>query len=591
MKDVLQNELDVVVVGSGGAGCTAAVQAAMNGVKTAITSKGPMAQSGATLMSGADLMLDGKSMGEVLGYHEEADPTDSKEKWMRDIVVEGFHLSNQKLVEMYVENAPYKVKDLLDWGLKVDFFLDSRALVATGSAIARALRKKVRSLENIVLIENFMATDLLIKDERVCGVIGLDLKTGKTSILRAKAVVLATGGIHQLFPFTTGTDELSGDGQAMAYRAGAEMVHMEFVSFCPMTILGPPKYRGSHFTYVLHILGGDQVLDNRGQPFLYKYSPEIVNLAVDSEWDKAVMSKIIATEIAAGKGTTNGGVWYSIKAIPLNIIEQVENLISGYKYHGTDYSPLVDKLKGGYAIEVAPAAHYFEGGIRINENCETSIPGLFAAGECTSGLFGASRVSSAITEMIVEGNMAGRNSADFSKKYPSSEIDQNQKNELIESINSPIRRTKGIKPWEMRKRLHELAWKGLWVIRDGEKLTEVVEGARALKKEWTRLYVSSAQYLPWNREWIMALELRNLLPILELMSSAALKRTESRGTHFRADYPETDYDKWTTCIYGRLDGDKPKLFTEPPVVTQVELPKGKMDYWDAFKEAISSISD
>ena len=271
MLDFDRYEFDVVVVGSGGAGCMAAIEAAKQGVRAAITSKGPMAQSGSTVMAGADLMLDGKSMGEVLGYHEQANPTDSKEKWMREVVIEGFYLSNQRLVEMYVENAPDKVKNLLDWGLKVDFFLDSRALVVSGAAIARTLRKKVRSFNDITFIENFMATDLLIDNGQVCGVIGLELKSGRILVLSAKTVVLATGGIHQLYPFTTGTDEMTGDGQAMAFRAGAEMINMEFVSFCPITTLFPMKYRGSHFTYVIHILSGDQLLDHKGQAILNKY--------------------------------------------------------------------------------------------------------------------------------------------------------------------------------------------------------------------------------------------------------------------------------------------------------------------------------
>jgi len=578
-------EFDVVVVGSGGAGCTAAIEASRKGARTVLLSKGPVGRSGATLLAGADLMLDGRSMLE-LGF--EGDPADSPEKWAKEIAIEGFYLGDQELIDAFVERAPARARDLLDWGMKVQFLADPRSLITTGPEICRGLRKGLSTV-NVTVMEPVMATELILIDGRIGGIAGVDLRTGKLILIRTAAVVLATGGMHQMFSFHSGSDDLSGDGQGLAYRAGAELINMEFITFCPVVILSPPKFRGSIFTYIYMHYAGMDLLNRKGHPFLFKYNAEVVDMALYTEWDKLVLSQAIAREVLAGRGTEGGGVWFSVNSIPRDIRETIRRKLEGNRWQGNDFTPLLQRLDEGYAIEVGPAAHYFEGGIHIDSRCETTIPGLFAAGECAAGVFGANRVSAATTEMVVEGQLAGASAADFvAKEGKGGNLALAAKGH-VEELRTLLDRSDGIRPGDLKDRLQHLASNQLWVIRDGVEIEKILPEIEALRKELEGISIPGREYLSFNREWITALELRNLVPLIEVVAKAVLERRESRGVHYRKDFPETDFDRWNCNLVVQGRGGKPVFRTKPTTIRSVPIPKGKVEYLESIRMAVSAL--
>ncbi len=585
MIEIDQLQFDVVVVGSGGAGCTAAIEASRRGARTALVSKGPAGRSGATLLAGADLMLDGRSMLD-LGY--KGDPTDSPEKWAREIAIEGFYLGDQRLVDAFVREAPARARDLINWGMKVQFLSDARSIITKGSEICKALRRGLSSA-SVSVLEPVMATDLVLSDGRISGISAINLGTGKGLLIKAGAVILATGGIHQMFPFNSGSDELSGDGIGLAYRAGAEVVNMEFITFCPVVILNPPKYRGSIFTYIYMHYGGMELLNRKGQPFLFKYDPEVIDMALNSEWDKLILSQTIAREIQDGRGTSNGGVWFGVNGIPKNVREGMNRKLEKDHWQGNDYGPILKMFDEGYAVEVAPAAHYFEGGVRIGPDCAATIPGLFAAGECAAGVFGANRVSAATTEMVIEGYLAGSSAAEFFKKHGLPGDGTREGRAQFDKCQELFGRTRGVRPLELKERVQRLASDCLWVIRDGVRIEKMLSEMASLRSAAGNLFIPGGEHPVFNKEWITALELDNLVPLLEVMGRAALERQESRGVHYRADFPETDFDQWNCNIVVRNRNGTPELIRKPTNISCVEIPRGKVDYLESIRMAVRAL--
>lgn len=578
---------DVLVVGGGGAGIRAAIEAGKSNVKTILVCKGSIGRSGATELAGADLTADGKSLRE-LGFFGE--PKDSKKTWFSDIVNQGYFLNNQKFLEIYVQKAPDRVKELLDWGMNVAFS-EERALFTSGTAITDALKRAAKE-QNVEMIEDIMITDLLTRDGKIVGALGLDIKTGQFTAFQSKAVILTTGGWHKAYFPNAGPREQSGDGQAAAYRAGAELVNMEMVTFCCNVLLWPPCWRGSIFTYILHMmLPGATIVNNNGEKILEKYDPKMVQRGVHTEWNKSFVSFASMLEILEGKGTPHGGVYFKTEA-PWNVVEQfISSRYPSWNFKGIDFSEMGRMLKEGIPVEVSPAAEYFEGGVNINENCETNVPGLYAAGECALSPFGANRVAAATTEMLVFGEIAGKSAAMYAKKVADGQIDGKQVEILQEEALRSLKRDEGIKPVGLRKRLQKMAHEKLGPVRDTNGLEMFVKKLERVRmEELPRLYVSSGSR-KYNLEWIEALELRNITLMLELSAKAALMRTESRGVHYRSDNPYTDYDNWLKEIVIRQVDGKPQMSTRPVVASIVALPTGKLSFLEAMLKHMEAHSD
>ncbi|MGQ9584413.1 MAG: FAD-binding protein [Anaerolineae bacterium] len=580
-------ETDVLVVGAGGGGFRAAIEARERGAKVLLISKGPLARCGATCLAGADLTADGQGLAEI-GFPGE--PRDTKKTWFSDIVHQGFFLNNQRLVEIYVQDAVQRVKELLDWGIKVRSS-EQRAIYTTGTSIADALLRKARAV-GVETAEDIMVLDLLLKDAQVVGAVGLDIHSGEFVVFKAKAVVLATGGWHKAYTPTTGTMELSGDGVAMACRAGAELANMEFVTFCCNILLWPPRWRGSLFTYILHTLVGGTLTNREGERFLDKYDPTMVRIGTSTEWNKGFVSFVSAQEIRAGKGSPHGGVFYGVEPGAWDGFDsRVTAHYPNWHYKGMDFSELRKMLREGEPVEVGPAVEYFEGGIAVNERFETSLPGLYAAGECTAALFGANRVSAATTEMLVTGALAGRFAAEHAHKAGPPEFDSEAVRALEARTMQPLLRQEGVTPGELKRRVQEMAHEKLGPVRTEGEIREFIAFLEEVKKDGLPRLCTRAKERRYNRDWVEALELENMVQVLEVSARSALARTESRGVHYRADYPQTDNDRWLREIVIRRVDDTLCMDSRPVVVTTLTPPKGVTPFLEMMKRMMEAHSD
>jgi succinate dehydrogenase/fumarate reductase flavoprotein subunit len=568
--------------GSGGAGLRAAIEAATAGCRTLVLSKGRVDRSGATLLAGANISADVECDGNSLyrmGFPE-ASKDDSKDAWFEEIVHQGMFLNHQKLVETYVDDAPDRVRELIAWGVKVYRLESGRGISISSRELLDAMMRKLA--ESGAQWESDVAVvDLLVTGGRVRGALGVKVHTGEYVVYRANSVILATGGWHSLYPFTSGGSDLTGDGQAMAYRAGAALVNMEMVTFCPNTVLEPRRYRGSIVPYCLHTSGYGHLLNRKGEPFLERYfDRELMELALHTEWNKLLVSFAEFKEIQRD-GTEHGGLYFSMKHCPNEVFESVRREMPGLKHF---YQEMMNRLESGYSVEVAPGTEYFEGGIKVDEDYRTTLPGLYAAGECTGGTFGANRVSAATTEMLVHGCKAGRNAAKAAKEAGPAQGDAGEVERLMAAADAPFGRAGGTAPAALRKELGELATKHVSLIRHAAGLRSVAAKLPALREQLGSDVALSLQTRVYNLEWLECLTLRNLLDVLELSAGAAALRTESRGVHFREDHPCTDNDHWLKTITVARDGAAMKFGFEPVVATRIELPTGCVPYHEYIRQ-------
>ncbi len=580
-------QTDVLVVGGGGAGFRAAIGARETGAKTLMLSKGPFARCGATPMAGADFTLDGRSL-KKLGFP--GAPEDTEEKFFNDIVTQGYYLNNQKLVEQYIRKAPDRLKELLDWGIKV-LFSEERAIFTSGLGLTDALLKQARAV-GADLLEDTMLLDLVAHDGKIVGGLGLDIRTGEFIHIKAKAVVMATGGWHKAFWPNTGMRDLSGEGIAMAHRAGAAIGNMEFITFCCNVLLHPPVWRGSIATYITGLLCGGELTNSRGEKFLGKYDPYVVDKGTTMEWNKGFISYATAKEVREGKGSPHGGVFYGLGQVPWESFERnAAPIFPKWKYKAMDLAEMAGILKGGGTVEVGPAVEYFDGGIVVNEKFETSLPGLYAAGECTLGPFGSNRVCSAITEMLVHGADAGQNAGAYAKKSGALALAVEAFKSLEEKAQVPLQKQEGLKVTEVRRRVQETAHKRLGPIRNEKELTEFIGFLETVqKKELPNLATASKSRL-YNKEWIDAIELKNIVHLLMAAAKSALSRTESRGVHHREDYPFSDNDNWLQESRVKWDKGSFEVGRCAATITALTPPKGKIPFLDMMKKMMQSRSD
>ena len=590
---------DLLIVGSEGAGGHAAIEASKSGIDILIVTKGKIGQCGASQMAGADFNIDGKT-AKNLGFP--GDDRDNPELFFETLTRESLYLGNQKMVEKYVEYAPKAMKDLLDWGMRIYSYESAhseemaRGIISSGTLWVAVIRKKIKEL-NIPLIEDTMVIDLLLSEGRIAGVIALDITTGETILIRCKALILAAGGWHVAYSFNTGPYDLTGDGIAMAYRAGLELINMEMVQFCPITLVWPPKDRGSIVLYMTSEIDPFnktiRLLNSKGERFMEKYDPESLEQST-----KEIVSLASQLEIEEGRGGPHGGIYYSLKHSRIRFIDmlikvagyRIKNEYKDSRYELTTLFPELLEMCKTEDVEVGNAAHYMSGGIKVNENTETSIPGLYAAGECSGGLWGSVRVASACTEAGVQGKIAGEIAPNYVKKVEHAEIKTEQVKEILERIKKPMNETTGITPNELQRKMHEISGGNLGLIRNGKQLKEAVEDLeKLLREDVEKLYISSTKSKALNYEWIRSIELRNMLICLYLSAKTSLIREESRGEFYRSDFTITNNDDWLkTIILKKKNGDCEIKF-EKPVVTKISLPKGKLTYQEAIGVATASL--
>ena len=577
---------DVLVIGSGGAGLRAAIEACDQSASTILVSNGATGKSGATMLAGADVTLDGGSAAKIGLPGNEGD---TASKFLHDIVVQGYYLNNQKLVESYVRDAAARTKELVDWGIKY-VWDGKRALLTQGIELNRVLVEQTRK-RRITIIDDVYLTDLLTQGDTVVGAVGVDVNSGEIRVFEAKAVVIATGGWQRAYSFTSAPGGLTGAMHAAALRAGASLVNMEMVTFCPNVILWPPALKGDIFPYILIEMFGD-LLEKHGRPFLKdEYDPSIYRIATTTEWNKLIFSVAATRVVLRGDGSPRGGTYYSIKTVPLNIIEEAEKLYPGWKWLRTDFTPLMDWLRAGNAVEVAPAAHYMEGGILVDEHAATSMKGLYAAGECSGGLFGANRVASAITQILVQGAVAGKSAAEFSKVRKTIKPDQKQISKIETRLLLPFTKKNGLRAPELKNRVRKIADDHLWVLRNGTGLKSAISDLEAILIHEIPNLSLQTQTRVYNKEWLDAIEIESNVQVLLASARSALYRTESRGVHNRTDYPFTNHGTWLREIVTKIVKGKLTLSTRPVTITKLKPPKGKFSFEDGIIRAVKELGE
>lgn len=580
---------DVLIVGSGGAGSTAAIAAAKSGLKVTIATKGRIGKCGATVTGDADLDVDSRSLKERFSQLRGSTTLDSKEKFFEDVVRGGKFLNDQELVKIHCEEAPDRLQDLIDWGVKLDEIVHAsghtypRGVFIPGTKLMPVLKRKVIK-SGAKIFEYVMITDILTNQGRVVGAIGVDMRVGQILVFKAKAMILATGGAMRVYPFITAPEELTGDGMAMAYRAGAELCNMEFPMFLPGCFIYPKALLGVDVPFLLSTGGSifGHLLNKQGERFMAKWAPETMEHTT-----RDIASVAIMSEILSGNGSPRGGVYVSLKHLPNNLIDYIfewrgplRNMGFPWSYGGFDLSDFLPKeYIYNNALEAAPAAHFTNGGIRINSKCETNVPGLYAAGETTSGVHGGNRLSgNAFTEMIVWGTRSGRFAAKYAAKAPKPEIDLAQVKRYKVKIMRPLEAKTGGNAIEIRNRLRKLAWEKVGVVRDAPTLEDAIVEIQKILNEEVHKLATKAKNRRFNREWIEALQIDNMALVLLLTAKAALMRTESRAAHYRRDYPMTDYDNWTKNIIIKKVDCKPELTVVPAKITTLKPHKGKVKY-------------
>lgn len=516
-------DCDVLVIGAGAAGLRAAIAAKESGCRVLVVSKRPPGQAGAT-PSAVFTYCAAVGEDDLIEFHEE-----DTRRW-------GYYLGNQDVIKTFAQEAPESVAWLQHHGMRWDMEHGQYSLIKmAGHRIARGLhydhmtgRELIRVLNKVALEMGIIVRpyiwvmDLLRQGNRVAGALTYDWEEGRTVSFRSGAVVLASGGGQQLFSLNTAPRDLCGDGFAMAYRCGAKLVDMEFVQMYPTVVIRPSAVQGVLLTSGVLLQEGAELVNGNGEPFLSKYTEAAIGDAT-----RDVLSMAIAKEIMAGRGTSHHGVYFKLGQASSSLLEQPH--FQYLRKLGVDLS--TDK------VEVAPGAHFWLGGVAIDINGASSIPGLFAAGEVAGGLHGANRLAgNALPETLVFGKRAGIQAASFAAEYgiPDNPAEESPCLDFLYKTKKGHR-----KPQHFLNELQELIQEGCGVLRRDGLMRQTLCNLNDIGQEAREdLQVNAA--LKHNNEYILAIELFHLLETGRLLTIAAINRQESRGAHQRIDFPDMD---------------------------------------------------
>ena len=577
---------DVLVIGGGGAACTAAVASARKGADTVLVSKGKIGNSGNTIMIGGSYGMDGESA--FYEYHiPEADPSFTKEDLFRSICNDGFNLSDQNMVEQFVEESPRIVYEVREWGREAGqhykFYRPGNWDVS-GRGMGRSLLKGVEKEGSIRLYEDVMIIGLLKNGDRVTGAVGMDLYEGCLLQFEAKEVVLGTGG-YQPYSLKNTNSDMTGDGQAMAYRAGARLADMEFMLFL-ITAVEPNEMRGSILPVICTFRDAFDYdpVDRFGQKI--EIPNQLREMEKTSEMCKLVHIYYYGKAIRGGRGTENGGIYFDFHRFTDQEIDRMFDALMDHfdgfyprgKYHGNDILEYKRLVKEKRRIEVGLSSEYSVGGILVDENMDTGVPGLFAAGECASGVFGANRVADAVTEMLVQGYKAGTVAAERAALEEKVESSRDSVSMITEGIKRRLEQKGGCRLGDLIAQMESVSDKTLGLWRNEESLNTGLQAYDRLEKDLESVEIAD-KTLVYNRELIRMLQAENTLLCSRVASGMARMRKESRGLHLREDYSYIDNEHWQKRIISHLDSGKDVLETRTPIVTRVPLrPEKKVDY-------------
>lgn len=548
---------DVLVIGSGAAGFYAAIRAAESGLKVTLWEKGLAGRSGGTV-SGA-----GPS-----AYGSWSDPSDSSDSLFEDTVKGGSYLSDQPLVRVLAEEAHLRIQELEEWGIRFDKNSDGSYVIYTagghshprvmaisdrvGLQMTKVLRTKLHTFANVTFGEDILATKIMVDNGRVCGAAGVDFRNGETICMNTPSVVLATGGVGQLYPVTSNPIQVTGDGMAIAYEAGANLLNMEQVQFFPCGMVHPPSLKG----FILGIQEYAKLYNKDDERFMKKYEPEKLELTTRDR-----LARGIHAEITAGRGTEHGGVWLDATDLDEEVFKSFMHEIEVSAERGYDYRK--------QRVEIGPAAHFFMGGVEIDTDASASIPGLFAAGECSGGLQGGNRLSgNALSELLVFGSRAGEAAVKHARETTLDSCEEQGKAEesrILAALNRP---ESAMTPNDGKNRLRDIMGTYMGVTRTGDGLAKAAEELKELQEKLATIHVQGTA-LQFNQSLQSYLELEKMVTISQIMVESAIIRKESRGAHYREDYPEWDTATAPQCTLARLEGDQPVIGTRPVKMTEI----------------------
>jgi succinate dehydrogenase / fumarate reductase flavoprotein subunit len=526
------HEHDVLVVGAGGAGLRAAIEALARGASVGVVCKSLLGKAHTVMAEGG-----------IAAAMANVDRGDDWRTHFRDTMRGGKYLNNWRMAQIHAQEAPDRVRELEQWGALFDRTADGNILQRafgghtfkrlchvgdrTGLEMIRTLQDRGVQMGFHVYME-CAVTKLLTDGDRVCGAVGYWREQGRFVVFRAKSVVLATGGIGKAWKITSNSWEYTGDGMALAYDAGAELMDMEFVQFHPTGMVWPPGVQGLLVTEAVRGEGG--VLVNRlGERFMERYDPEKLDLST-----RDVVARAIYTEVREGRGTEHGGAYLDISQKPAEYVRR--KLPS--MYHQFLELADVDITKG--PMEVGPTCHYMMGGVRVDaETAETTVPGLYAAGEVAAGLHGANRLGgNSLSDLLVFGRRAGLAAAERADRAPSGSSDEGQVEEATKEMLAFFERPEGESPYAVHRDLTETMQSLVGIFRNEDDLEGGLAKIRELQDRAGRLRVEGSRL--FNPGWHLARDLKAMLTVSEAVARSALLRRESRGAHSRTDFANSD---------------------------------------------------
>jgi succinate dehydrogenase / fumarate reductase flavoprotein subunit len=566
MADYQTVDHDVLVIGAGGAGLRAAIGAAAAGVSVGLVCKSLLGKAHTVMAEGG-----------VAAALANVDDRDNWKVHFADTMRGGQYVNNWRMAELHAKEAPDRVRELEAWGALFDRTADGRILQRNfgGHKYPRLAHvgdrtglEMIRTLQDHGIhqgIDVHMECTVigLVKDgERVAGAFAYDRERGRFRLFRAKAIVLATGGIGRAFRITSNSWEYTGDGHSLAYRAGAALQDMEFVQFHPTGMVWPPSVRGILVTEGVRGEGG--ILVNKdGRRFMFDDIPENYRgQTADNEeegWrytqgDKNArrppelltrdhVARCIMREVRAGRGSPHGGVFLDIawiKARLPNAADVIKKKLPSM-YH--QFKQLADIDITTTPMEVGPTTHYIMGGIRVDGDTQMStVPGLFAAGECAAGLHGANRLGgNSLSDLLVFGARAGEQAAAFAGRNSQGTIDAGELEQVERAALAPFERagqSGGESPYQLQHELQDTMQDLVGIVRKEEEMQQALAAIATLEARAARSAVLG--HREYNPGWHTALDLTHLLTVSRAITLSAIERKESRGGHFRDDYPDKD---------------------------------------------------
>jgi succinate dehydrogenase / fumarate reductase, flavoprotein subunit len=549
------HEHDVLIIGAGGAGLRAAIEALGHGASVAVVCKSLLGKAHTVMAEGG-----------IAAAMANVDAADDWRTHFRDTMRGGKFLNNWRMAQIHAQEAPDRVRELEQWGALFDRTSSGDILQRafgghtykrlchvgdrTGLEMIRTLQDRGVHLGIDVYME--CAVTRLLKDgDRIAGAFAYWRENGRFVVFKAKSVVMATGGIGKAWRITSNSWEYTGDGMALAYDAGAELIDMEFVQFHPTGMVWPPGVQGILVTEAVRGEGG--ILRNKeGERFMESYDPEKMELST-----RDVVARAIYTEVREGRGTEHGGAYLDISHKPAEYVKR--KLPS--MYHQFRELADVDITQG--PMEVGPTCHYMMGGIRVDaETAQATVPGLFAAGEAAAGLHGANRLGgNSLSDLLVFGKRAGAAAAEHAKRSSTVNIEAADVEKAAREMLEPFERTGGDSPYQIHRELEETMQNYVGIFRNEEDLQKGLAALDQLKQRAARVKVDGSRL--FNPGWHLARDLKSMLTVSEAVALSARERKESRGAHSRIDYPKYD-ETWArqNNVIER-DGDRMKLKQTP----------------------------